>query len=77
MSMNKFYNPPMTEKEKLICKKINRISKQQGSQERVCKARSLAMFQNVGRFYILDVPRNMIKYYNADLERLLQEVDNE
>jgi len=74
--MNKFYNPPMTENEKLILLKINRISKQQGSQEKVCKARSLAMLQNVGRFYILDVPSSMIKYYNVDLERLLQEVEN-
>ncbi len=31
--------------------------------EGICKAKSLAMFLNAGRFYILDISRNLILYY--------------
>jgi hypothetical protein len=66
------YNPPMSKEEKLICKKINRISKKNGSKKKICKSRSLAMFQNAGRFYILDISRNLILYYNVSPEDWLK-----
>jgi len=68
------YNPPMTDKERLICKKINRISKKNGSIEIICKSKSLQMFLNAGRFYLLDIFRNEILYYNVNPENLLQEM---
>jgi hypothetical protein len=68
------YNPPMTKKEKIICRRINRINKRNGSSERICKSRSLSLFQNVGRFYIKDSHRNLIYFHNVDPEEWLQDV---
>jgi hypothetical protein len=68
------YNPPMTDKERLICKKINRISKKNGPMEKICKSRSLQMFLNVGRFYMMDISRNTILFHNVDPASWLREV---
>lgn len=68
------FNPPMTDRERLICKKINRISKRNGSVKKMCKARSQQMFLNVGRFYILDIFKNEILYYNVNPEKWLKEM---
>jgi hypothetical protein len=66
------YNPPLTDVERLICKKINMIYKKNGLMEQICKSRSLAMFLNAGRFYKLDISRNLILYYNVGPEDWLK-----
>jgi len=68
------YNPPMTKKEIRLYQEINRFYKANGSTEKLCKSRSLGMYQNVGRFYILDTYRNTVLYLNVNPERLFQEI---
>jgi hypothetical protein len=68
------YNPPMTKEEKRLYQEINRFYKANGSTEKLCKSRSLGMYQNVGRFYILDTYRNTVLFLNVNLEKLQEEI---
>lgn len=42
--------------------------------EKLCKARSLGMCQNAGRFYTVDTLSNTLLYMNVDIERLQGEI---
>lgn len=68
------YNPPMTEEEKWLYQEINRFYVRHDFNEKLCKSRSFGMYQNVGRFYILDTYRNTILSLNVDLEKLQEEI---
>ena len=68
------YNPPMTKEEKLMYQEINRYYYRHNYDERLCKARSLGMCQNVGRFYIVDTLSNTVLALNVNLERLQNEI---
>lgn len=68
------YNPPMTKEEKRMYQEINRYYDTHYYDEKLCKARSLCLYQNLGRFYIVDTLAITILYMNVDIERLLNEI---
>jgi len=70
----KDYNPPMTKEERRMYQEINRYYDSHYYDEKLCKARSLGMCQNAGRFYIVDTLSNTLLYINVDIERLQNEI---
>lgn len=75
--MEALYNPPMTDKEKTVCKRINRIYKRNESTLQIRKSGGWGMFKNVGRFYIFDVNRNLITNQDVDPEECLKKLGRE